>query len=265
MNVEKSYPKITVVTPNYNQGAFLERTILSVLDQNYPNLEYIIIDGGSTDNSVAIIEKYKEQLHYWESAKDQGMYYAINKGFDQSSGEIMCWINSDDVLWKGSLDAVANIFNRNKHVAWLQGYPSVIDEQGALLYQRPPVGSELHFYSYQFVKDFEFIQQESSFWRRTLWEKASGKLNTAYSVAADFDLWMRFFDHEKLYCTKQQLAAFRKREGQKSGDTTAYLKEAKSIVAQAIANKSWFARLQLKRAIKQRDASHKSVNWIEDL
>ncbi|MEP2934944.1 MAG: glycosyltransferase family 2 protein [Gilvibacter sp.] len=265
MNVKKSYPKITVVTPNFNQGAFLERAILSVLDQNYPNLEYIIIDGGSTDNSVAIIEKYSEHLHYWESAKDQGMYFAINKGFDQSSGEIMCWINSDDVLWKGSLHAVANIFNSDKNLSWLQGYPSVIDEQGALLYQRPPVGSEAHFYSYQFVNDFEFIQQESTFWSRSLWEKAGGRLNTSYALAADFDLWMRFFEHEKLYCTKQQLAAFRKREGQKSGDSAAYLKEAKLIVAKAIAAKSWFARLQLKLANKQSDSKHKSVNWIEDL
>src|SRR6185436_13398869 len=91
-----NHPKISIVTPSYNQGTYLEETILSVLNQKYPNLEYIIIDGGSTDNSIEIIKKYEKQLAFWCSEKDKGMYDAIQKGFSKSAGEIMGWLNSDD-------------------------------------------------------------------------------------------------------------------------------------------------------------------------
>lgn len=220
-----SFPKITVVTPNFNQEMFLEQTILSVLNQNYPNLEYIIMDGGSTDGSLDIIKKYEHKLTYWESQKDKGMYDAINKGFSNSTGKIMCWINSDDVLWNGALHYIANLFSSNPKVQWLQGFPSVINEQGAVILQRPPVYSKLFFYFKKHEKDFVFIQQESTFWTRNLWERSGAKMNLNYSLAADFDLWMRFFKYETLYCTRQQLAAFRKRANQQSGNTHLYLEE----------------------------------------
>lgn len=228
MNADTTYPKITVVTPNYNQGEFLERTILSVLDQNYSNLEYIIIDGGSSDNSVSTIKKYQEKLHYWVSEPDNGMYDAINKGFLRSTGAIMCWINSDDVLWEGSLQYVANKFTANRKVHWLQGLPSVINEKGELILQREQVFSPWFFYLKEHRKQFSFIQQESTFWSRQLWDKAGGELSLHYALASDFDLWMRFFNFETMYCTKRQLAAFRKREGQLSNDQNRYLKEAEA-------------------------------------
>src|SRR5688500_12214725 len=93
------YPRITIVTPNYNYGHFLEKAIVSVLDQQYPNLEYIIIDGGSTDNSIEIIRKYEKHLAYWISEPDKGMYDAINKGFSRATGEVMAWLNSDDTYF----------------------------------------------------------------------------------------------------------------------------------------------------------------------
>ncbi len=145
----------------------MEQTILSVLGQQYSNLEYIIIDGGSTDVSVDVIKKYEDKLHFWISEKDEGMYHAIHKGFQNSSGDIMCWINSDDVLWEGALSYVADVFKSKPDLHWLQGYPSVIDEKGKLLYQRDPVASKDHFYRKEFVKDLKFIQQESTFWSRT--------------------------------------------------------------------------------------------------
>ena len=95
----KNLPKISIVTPSFNQAQFIEETILSVLNQNYPNLEYIIIDGGSTDGSVDIIKKYADKIAYWVSEKDSGMYDAINKGFGKSTGEILAWINSDDIFF----------------------------------------------------------------------------------------------------------------------------------------------------------------------
>ncbi len=104
------YPKITLVTPSYNQGAFIERTIASVLEQNYPNLELIIIDGGSTDNTVDIIKKHNKYISYWVSEPDKGQSHAINKGLQKASGEIFNWLNSDDYLEKGSLSEIANLF-----------------------------------------------------------------------------------------------------------------------------------------------------------
>lgn len=104
-------PKISIVTPSYNQGIYLEETILSVLEQKYPNLEYILIDGGSTDNSVEIIKKYEKHLAYWISEKDNGQTHAINKGFSKSTGTIFNWLNSDDYLEKNALTAVAKAFS----------------------------------------------------------------------------------------------------------------------------------------------------------
>jgi glycosyltransferase involved in cell wall biosynthesis len=228
---DQFFPKITVVTPNYNQGLFLEQTILSVLNQNYPNLEYIIMDAGSTDGSVDIIKKYQDRLSYWESKKDNGMYDALNQGFSHSTGEIMCWINSDDVLWEGSLSHVAKLFSNNIKLQWLQGIPSVIDEGGVVIQQRPHVFSKFFFYLKKHEDSFSFIQQESTFWSRRLWEKAGGKLDLNYSLAADFDLWMRFFNFETLYCTSRQLAAFRKRANQQSSNIDLYRKEVNDSIS----------------------------------
>ena len=264
MVIKNEFPKITVVTPNFNQASFIEFTIQSVLNQNYPNLEYIIIDGGSTDGSVEIIKKYKAQLTYWVSIKDNGMYDAINKGFEISTGEIMCWINSDDVLWEGSLFYVADIFSSNQKIRWLQGYPSVINEQGKLIYQRIPIHSKYHFYLLEHEKDFSFIQQESTFWTRSLWKQVGCKLNLNYTLAADFDLWLRFFNFEKLYCTKKQLAAFRKREGQKSSNINDYLTEASKALKSNFKNLSFLNKIRI-RFIKKLGIKFKQkpILWID--
>ncbi|MAP55645.1 glycosyltransferase family 2 protein [Altibacter sp.] len=263
--MQQHYPKISVVTPNYNQGAFLEQTLRSVLDQGYPNLEYIVMDGGSTDDSVTILKEYQDRLHYWVSEADEGMYHALNKGFQKATGEIMCWINSDDVLWEGSLQFVAEVFTRHREVSWLQGYPSVIDEKGVLLFQRDPVATKAYFYSYQYRKDFSFIQQESTFWRRSLWEKTGGRLDTAYQVAADFELWLRFFQYKPMYCTKRQLAAFRKREGQKSADAKNYMEEADRAVHSHLKRMSFVERIRLKWVKQRKKTRAATINWIENL
>lgn len=202
------YPKLSIVTLSYNQGEYLEQTILSVLNQEYPNLEYIIIDGGSTDNSIEIIKKYEHKLAYWVSEKDNGMYDGIQKGFEKSTGEIMAWINSDDCFHAKSFFVVSEIFTQLQKIEWLQGTPSVIDESGRIV----TVYDYRRWTLYDFLtNDKHFIQQESCFWKRSLWERAGGKLDISLKYAGDFALWLSFFDFAELYCTNTILGGFRMR------------------------------------------------------
>lgn len=241
-----NYPRISIITPNFNQAEFLEQTIVSVLNQNYPNLEYIIIDGGSTDGSVDIIRKYENRLSYWISEPDNGMYYALQKGFIISTGEIMGWINSDDILHKNSLFIIASLFENNPLVNWIQGYPNVINENGTIIFEREPrykVGPFL----LKHYNDWIFVQQESTFWRRKLWEKAGSEISVNYKFAGDFELWMRFFNFDNLYITKAYIGAFRSRVGQISGVSgDLYLKECDQIIDLQISLKKWYIRIYIK-------------------
>ena len=128
LNRDLAWPRISIVTPSFNQGRFLERTILSVLNQNYPNLEYIVMDGGSTDESVEIIKKYENYLAYWISEKDNGQSDAIKKGFQKSTGEILAWLNSDDIYLSGALRGVAGFFRDGKGTEVVYGNRYIIDE-----------------------------------------------------------------------------------------------------------------------------------------
>jgi glycosyltransferase involved in cell wall biosynthesis len=203
-----NFPKISIITPSFNQGEFLEETILSVLNQGYPNIEYIIVDGGSTDNSIEIIKRYETRLSYWVSEKDNGMYDAIQKGFEKSSGDIMAWINSDDWYHPKSFFVVAEIFTNYKNVEWLQGLPSIIDEAGRIV----AVHNFRKWSKYEFlIGEYEFIQQESCFWRRHLWDRSGGKLDISLKYAGDFALWLNFFSYAELYCTNTILGGFRAR------------------------------------------------------
>src|SRR5512134_129792 len=131
-------PKISIVTPSFNQGKYLERTIRSVIEQDYPNLEYIIIDGGSTDESVEIIRKYEKHLAYWVSEPDRGQSHAINKGFDRATGEIFGWLNSDDWYVPGALKAVAEAFAANPEAGAVVGAGEMVDEEGKLVLRCEP-------------------------------------------------------------------------------------------------------------------------------
>lgn len=199
-----NYPKISVVTPNFNGGAYLEETILSVLGQNYPNLEYIIIDGGSTDNSKEIIEKYSDRLAYWCCEADNGLYHAVQKGFERSSGDIMTWLNSDDLLHRNALFAVAEIFQL-EGVHWITGMSNVIDERSRSVW----VGNFKRWSKCKQPFDQRLIQQEGTFWSRNLWNKSGAHLSLDYQYAADFELWSRFFCYENLYSVRVLLGSFR--------------------------------------------------------
>jgi glycosyltransferase involved in cell wall biosynthesis len=201
-------PKISIVTPVFNQVNFIEQTILSVLSQNYPNLEYIIIDGGSTDGTLNIIKKYENKLTFWLSEPDKGMYDAVQKGFDRSTGEIMAWINSDDMYHPNAFFTVAEIFQTFPKVKWFTGMPTVYNERGIVV-QLLGYMRWNKFAYYKYTKSF--IQQESTFWRRELWDNAGGTVNTKHHFAGDFDLWIRFFKFEKLYFVPTLIGGFRQR------------------------------------------------------
>ena len=197
-------PKISIVTPSYNQVQFIEHTLKSVLDQDYPNLEYFVIDGGSTDGSVDIIKEYSDKITSWVSEKDKGHGNAINKGFRDSTGEIMAWINSDDLYFPGTFRFVAEVFRRFPHVNWIVGLNSFIRNSSVFRVEK------IYKNKYDYMLgDFKWIQQESVFWRRSLWEKAGGKINEDYKFMIDGELWCRFFKYDKLYHVNTILAGYR--------------------------------------------------------
>jgi len=197
--------KICVVTPSFNQADFLEETILSVLDQDYPDLEYVVIDGGSTDGSADIIHKYSNRLHYWVSEEDDGHAHALNKGFSRTSGEILAWINSDDKYLPWTFQMVAKIFAKFPNVNWLVGFNAFWNQDGVLTH-----AEKVRKNIYDFLLgDFEWIQQESVFWRRSLWEAAGGRVSQNYEFMVDGELWSRFFLIDDLYHVNCILSGYR--------------------------------------------------------
>jgi len=205
-------PRITLVTPSFNQAGTLEATLRSVLDQGYPNLEYIVVDGGSTDGSVEILERYSDRLAWWVSEPDGGHGDAINKGFGRSSGELMGWINSDDVLLPGSLRLVGNLFAEFPEMEWLTSSGAVLDEGGSLVEALSPRRWTRAAF---LTSDDRFLQQESTFWIRSLWERAGGKVDENL-VSCDHELWARFFRTARLFQTRGLIGAFRHRSDQRS-------------------------------------------------
>ena len=181
-------PRISIVTPSYNQGAFIEQTIRSVLDQEYPDLEYIVIDGGSNDNSVDIIRKYSDALTSWVSEPDRGQSHAINKGFAQASGDIFGWLNSDDRLEPGCLEVVADAFMRNPETGVFVGHGRKVDTAGETVYYKKP--DELTFERLCGWMNGGNFMQPSCFFRRSAWESA-GPLDEDIHIAMDVDLWLR--------------------------------------------------------------------------
>ena len=223
-----NFPKISIVTPSFNQSKYLEHTILSVLDQNYPNLEYIVIDGGSTDGSVDIIKKYQDRLTYWVSEQDKGLYDALQKGFERTTGEIMGWLNSDDMLHRNALFTIAEVLTLPE-VNWVQGIPTHYDEYGRCI----NVISYKPWSKFKFWNgDFQFIQQESTYWRRELWEKAGGYISQNYKYAGDLELWNRFFKYDKLYSVKALIGGYRMRSSNQLAleFLSDYIEEANQIL-----------------------------------
>jgi glycosyltransferase involved in cell wall biosynthesis len=243
----QDFPRISIVTPSYNQGHFLEQTIQSVLSQGYPNLEYIIIDGASTDGSLDIIKRYENRLAYWCSEKDRGHYDAVNKGFSKSTGEILGWINSDDIYFPWTLFSVAEIMAQLPEVDWLSTlFAAGVDYHGRLcgLLPLPGFSKEAFLEGKNLPGEdtltvpFGYLQQESTFWRRGLWEKVGG-IRTEYKLAGDFDLWARFFQHADLWGCPIPLAGFRIQYQQRSANAAEYYSDARDSLVDMRKTMKW--------------------------
>ncbi len=230
-------PKISIVTPSFNQVQFLESTIQSILSQNYPNLEYIIIDGGSTDGSLEIIKKYENNLHFWCSEPDNGHYDGVNKGFSHATGDIMAWLNSDDMYFPWTFKTVASIMTELPQIEWLTTLErGKWDWQGICLrhYTIPGYSKDAFLDGCYFPAmnktDMGCIQQESTFWRRTLWNKIGGGIPSTFALAGDFDLWAHFYQYAELYATRSPLGGFRCQQQQRSAQLDAYIMESEAAL-----------------------------------
>lgn len=219
---------ISIVTPTYNSEEYLETCILSIKNQRFSDYEHIIVDGGSSDKTIEIIKKYEGTYPMrWISEKDDGMYDAIAKGFNMAKGDIFCWLNSDDIYMPWTLDSINRVFCKTP-VNWCIGLPAQVDEDDHLFF---PVTRFVTFPRYCIKKGWMdgqrlgCIQQESSFWRRNLYE-AVGGIDKNYKLAGDYALWVKFAEKEKLYSLNSVLAGFRVHKGQKSSDRRAYCNEA---------------------------------------
>ncbi|MDC1068229.1 glycosyltransferase family 2 protein [Candidatus Kapabacteria bacterium] len=214
--------KISVITPSYNQGNFISETIESVLNQNWDNLEYIIMDGGSTDNTLEIIKKYDKDNPnkiIWKSEKDRGQSHAINKGFELATGDIVCWLNSDDYFPKDTLKKVAAKFEDNPNSKWLTGDYIIIDANG----------NEIQ----NFVKKYKnllkllpkkltlsianYVNQPSTFWRKDIIDEI-GLINEDLNYTMDYEYWIRIIQKYDPLIVKDALSVFRIHGESKGGD-----------------------------------------------
>jgi glycosyltransferase involved in cell wall biosynthesis len=230
---------ISIVTPSYQQGRFLEEAIRSVLEQKV-DVEYVVVDGGSTDESVDVIERYAGRLKAWRSEPDGGQYDAINKGFALTSGEIMGWLNADDVYAPNALSVVEDVFRLFPAVEWLTSTLAVTANERGQIHnvRRVAVFDRRAFYrGFNLPRIGEhasnFIPQESTFWRRSLWNRVGGGLDASLEFAGDFDLWARFYDEAELWGVRALVGILRSQPLQKSRvGYEPYMTEAEQVLTE---------------------------------
>jgi glycosyltransferase involved in cell wall biosynthesis len=218
------WPKISIVTPSYNQGQFIEETIRSVLLQGYPNLEYIIMDGASTDGSVEIVKKYAPWLTYWTSEPDAGQSWAINAGWQRGTGDILAWVNSDDLLMPNTLQSAAGVFHSNKDAGFVHGIGEHIDEHSKVF--GTFFGSEFDLEA-TLVSSENYVAQPSTFISRQALDRV-GFLNCEFHVSMDWDLWLRIGAYFPAVYVRQVWSRIRNWEGSKAS-TIGYLSGAAHV------------------------------------
>ncbi len=200
----KKEPLVTIVTPSYNQVAYIERTIQSVLNQDYGNIEYIIVDGESTDGSVNIIKKYENKITNWISECDRGQTDAINKGFSLANGEFIGWLNSDDTLLPYAISEAVRFLVDNPAVGLVYGDADYIDEDSKVIGKFPAAQTSLKKLQHGYVH----IPQQASLFRKSLWDQV-GPLDPSFYFAMDYDLWVRLASVSEIKYLSRLWANFR--------------------------------------------------------
>jgi glycosyltransferase involved in cell wall biosynthesis len=206
-----NHPKVSIITPSYNQGQFLEASILSVLEQDYPNIEYIIVDGGSKDGSVDVIRKYQNRLAWWVSEKDKGHADALNKGFSHATGEILAWLNSDDIYYPGAISEAVSVLMGHPQVGMVYGDADLIDDAGA------PAGqfSSKQTSYRQMLRGSVHIPQATTFFRAGIWRQV-GPLDLTLFYSFDYDLWVKIAKISEVLYVPKRWAKFRIHEAGKT-------------------------------------------------
>lgn len=210
-------PSISVITPTYNQIDFIQQTIQSVLEQNYPALEYIIVDGGSTDGTVDILKSYGDRVR-WISEKDRGQSHAINKGLRLATGEVIAFLNSDDLYEPGSLLQVGEFFANYPEASWVTGKCRVIDERRREIRRALTLYKNfwLHFKNYGVLLVINYISQPATFWRKNVLDRI-GYFNESLYYTMDYEYWLRVGNYYRLWFLNKNLATFRMYSDSKSG------------------------------------------------
>ncbi len=199
-----SQPLVSIVTPSYNQAKYLEETVKSVLNQGYPNIEYLVVDGGSTDGSVDILKRYGDRISWWVSEPDRGQTDAINKGFGRANGDILAWINSDDTYQPDAVSGAVDYLRTHPKVGLVYGDANFIDSSGRVIGQ---FNAQQTSYR-RLRRGGVYIPQQAAFWRGELWHQV-GPLDPSFYFAMDYDLWVRLARISEIRYTSQLWANFR--------------------------------------------------------
>jgi glycosyltransferase involved in cell wall biosynthesis len=195
---------VSIVTPSYNQARFIEDTVQSVISQDYPHIEYLIVDGGSTDNTVELIRKYESKLAWWISERDMGQTDAINKGFARATGGILAWINSDDTYEPGAVSAAVKYLQEHPDIGMVYGDCNYIDEDGKVIGRFNSMQTSYHLIR----QGYNHIPQQTMFFRADLWRQV-GPLDPSFHFAMDYDLWTRISARTEIKYVPQTWANFR--------------------------------------------------------
>lgn len=206
-----STPLVSVVTPSFNQARFLERTIRSVLAQDYPRLEYIIVDGGSTDGSRAILEQYAPRLAWWVSEPDRGQTDAINKGLAHAHGEILAWLNSDDTWLPNAVPSAVKAFGSHPGFGLVYGAADYIDADDRIIGRFPAAQTDYR----RLRQGYVHVPQQAAFFRADLWKQV-GPLDPSIFFAMDYDLWLRIARQAPLQFVPETWANFRLHDAAKT-------------------------------------------------
>ena len=238
-------PLVSIIIPSYNQARFLRETLESVFSQDYPHIEVIVVDGGSTDGSVEIIREYADRLAYWESEKDRGQSHAINKGYAKSTGEIVNWLCSDDVLFPGVIRKIVDAFVANPGAIGVFGSAVFTNERSEVIAPLPVSYGGFH----ELLRFWGFradLNQPSLYFRRTAIERSGYYLNEDYHHAMDYDFWCRVLGGETLVDLGIPVATFRRHESAKTTASDRYLDE-KLVISMRYWGSKWKPRFWILR------------------